>query len=185
MSRILFVCLGNICRSPTAEAVMARLVAEAELEHTIELDSAGTGAWHVGSPPDERATAAAAARGIEMRGSARQVTVEDFDTFDLLLAMDAENHRNLRDGAPDADAAAKVRMLREFDPASGTAVNLDVPDPYYGGTDGFDHVLDLVEAACAGLLAELRAVSAQAPVHPAPPPGPARRAAPHAPGRSR
>ena len=141
---------------------MARLVAEAELEHAIELDSAGTGAWHVGSPPDERATAAAAARGIAMRGAARQVVAEDFERFDLLLAMDADNHRNLRDIAPHAKAAAKVRMLREFDPtdaasARATAVDLDVPDPYYGGEDGFDHVLDLVEAACAGLLAELRA----------------------------
>jgi protein-tyrosine phosphatase len=155
MTRVLFVCLGNICRSPTAEAVMAQLVAEAELQHAIELDSAGTGAWHVGSPPDERATAAAAARGIEMRGSARQVTVEDFERFDLLLAMDADNRRNLREIAPHAEAAAKVRMLREFDPTAAEAVSLDVPDPYYGGEDGFDHVLDLVEAACAGLLAEL------------------------------
>jgi protein-tyrosine phosphatase len=154
--RVLFVCLGNICRSPTAEAVMARLVAEAELEHAIELDSAGTGAWHVGSPPDERATAAAAGRGIAMRGTARQVTDEDFASFDLLLAMDADNHRALRARAPHPQAAAKVRMLREFDPASEDAVSLDVPDPYYGGTDGFDRVLDLVEAACAGLLEELR-----------------------------
>ncbi len=156
MPRVLFVCLGNICRSPTAEAVMARLVAEAELEHAIELDSAGTGAWHVGSPPDERATAAPAARGIAMRGSARQVAAEDFAAFDLLIAMDADNHRTLRERAPHAEAAAKVRMLREFDPASADAVGLDVPDPYYGGPDGFDRVLDLVEAACAGLLAELR-----------------------------
>src|SRR5215218_4783242 len=131
MARVLFVCLGNICRSPTAEAVMAQLVANAGLEHAIELDSAGTGAWHVGSSPDERATAAAAARGIEMRGSARQVTVEDFERFDLLLAMDADNHRNLRALAPHADAAAKVRMLREFDSASATAASLDVSDPYY------------------------------------------------------
>ncbi len=156
MPRVLFVCLGNICRSPTAEAVMAQLVADAELEHAIELDSAGTGAWHVGSPPDERATAAAAARGIAMRGAARQVRLEDFEQFDLLLAMDADNHRNLRELAPHPEGAAKVRMLREFDPASVTAVTLDVPDPYYGGEDGFDHVLDLVEAACAGLLVELR-----------------------------
>jgi protein-tyrosine phosphatase len=166
MARILFDCLGNICRSPTAEAVMAKLVAEAELEHAIELDSAGTGAWHVGNPPDQRATAAAAARGTAMHGAARQVTVEDFETFDLLLAMDADNHRDLRAVAPHAEAAAKVRMLREFDPATArdgaaaTAVDLDVPDPYYGGEDGFDRVLDLVEAACAGLLAELRARSA-------------------------
>jgi low molecular weight protein-tyrosine phosphatase len=154
--RVLFVCLGNICRSPTAEAVMARLVDDAGLDGEIELDSAGTGAWHVGGAPDERATAAAAARGIAMRGVARQVRAEDFETFDLLLAMDAENHRNLRLLAPDAEAAAKVRMLREFDPASTDAVSLDVPDPYYGGEDGFDRVLDLVEAACAGLLDELR-----------------------------
>jgi protein-tyrosine phosphatase len=157
MTRVLFVCLGNICRSPTAEAVMARLVADAGLEHAIELDSAGTGAWHVGSPPDERACAAAAARRIELRGVARQVRPEDFEHFDLLIAMDAENHRNLRALAPHPGAAAKVRMLRAFDPAAADAVSLDVPDPYYGREDGFDHVLDLIEAACAGLLDELRA----------------------------
>jgi protein-tyrosine phosphatase len=157
MARVLFVCLGNICRSPTAEAVMARLVAEAELEDAIELDSAGTGAWHVGSPPDARAADAAAARGVEMRGVARQVTAQDFEDFDLLIAMDAENRRNLRALAPSPEAVAKVRMLREFDPASAGASDLDVPDPYYGGEDGFDRVLDLVEAACAGLLAKLRA----------------------------
>jgi len=145
---------------------MARLVAEARLEHAIELDSAGTGAWHAGSPPDERATAAAARRGIAMRGTARQVTDEDFDAFDLLIAMDADNHSALRARAPHAEAAAKVRLLREFGPvnadvgvADGTT-GLDVPDPYYGGADGFDRVLDLVEAACAGLLAELRADAA-------------------------
>jgi len=156
MTRLLFVCLGNICRSPTAEAVMARLVADAGLEREIELDSAGTGAWHVGSPPDERATSAAAARGVAVRGVARQVALADFDAFDLLLAMDGENHRALRALAPHAEAAAKVRLLREFDAASAGAASLDVPDPYYGGPGGFDRVLDLVEAACAGLLAELR-----------------------------
>jgi len=136
---------------------MARLVADAGLDDAIELDSAGTGAWHVGSPPDERATAAAAARGIAMRGVARQVCAEDFARFDLLVAMDAENHRNLCLLAPDAEAAAKVRMLREFDSAAVAAASLDVPDPYYGGEDGFNAVLDLVEAACAGLLDALRA----------------------------
>lgn len=156
MPRLLFVCLGNICRSPTAEAVMARLVAEAGLEREIELDSAGTGAWHVGSPPDARATRAAAARGVAMHGRARQVSLADFDAFDLLLAMDGENRRVLRTLAPRREAAAKVRLLREFDPASAGAASLDVPDPYYGGADGFDRVLDLVEAACGGLLAELR-----------------------------
>jgi protein-tyrosine phosphatase len=157
MTRLLFVCLGNICRSPTAEAVMARLVAEAGLDGEIELDSAGTGGWHVGDPPDARASAAAARRGIVVGGRARQVTAADFVAFDLLLAMDRENHRVLRRLAPDEAAAAKVRLLREFDPASAGAPDLDVPDPYYGGHGGFDRVLDLVEAACAGLLAELLA----------------------------
>ena len=157
MTRLLFVCLGNICRSPTAEAVMARLVADAGLDGRIELDSAGTGPWHVGEPPDARAAAAGARRGVTLRGVGRQVAVEDFERFDLLLAMDRENHRALRALAPDADAAARVRLLREFDPASDGARDLDVPDPYYGGHDGFDRVLDLVEAACAGLLAHVRA----------------------------
>jgi protein-tyrosine phosphatase len=156
VTRILFVCLGNICRSPTAEAVMARLVADAGLTGEVEVRSAGTGAWHVGNPPDARATAAAAARGFEMQSVARQVTAGDFDDFDLLVAMDRDNLRNLRRLAPDAESARKARLLREFDPGSAGAPDLDVPDPYYGGDDGFEHVLDLVEAACAGLLAELR-----------------------------
>lgn len=160
MTRILFVCLGNICRSPTAEAVMTRLVREAGLEGEVELASAGTGAWHVGNAPDARATAAARARGFEMQSVAQEVEAGDFDQFDLLIAMDADNARNLRRLAPDAQAAAKVRLLREFDPASAGAPDLDVPDPYYGGADGFGHVLDLVEAACAGLLDELRGAPA-------------------------
>jgi protein-tyrosine phosphatase len=154
--RILFVCLGNICRSPTAEGVLRRMVAEAGLDGEIEIDSAGTGAWHVGSPPDPRSTQAAHRRGTVLQGRARQVTADDFDRFDLLLAMDATNLHELRQRAPDADARAKVRLLREFDPASADAVDLDVPDPYYGGPRGFDTVLDLVEAACAGLLEEIR-----------------------------
>jgi protein-tyrosine phosphatase len=154
--RILFVCLGNICRSPTAEGVMRRLVREAGLDGEIELDSAGTGDWHVGSPPDARATAAARRRGTELGGSARQVTADDFARFDLLLAMDGSNLHELRQRAPDAAAAARVRLLREFDPASANAIDLDVPDPYHGGARGFDTVLDLVEAACAGLLAQVR-----------------------------
>ena len=154
--RVLFVCLGNICRSPTAEGVMRRLVREQGLEDEIEIDSAGTGAWHVGNPPDPRATEAARRRGTALEGTARQVTAEDFADFDLLLAMDATNLHELRERAPDAAARAKVRLLREFDPASADALDLDVPDPYYGGPRGFDTVLDLVEAACAGLLEEIR-----------------------------
>jgi protein-tyrosine phosphatase len=160
MPRLLFVCLGNICRSPMAEAVMTGLVAEAGLEAEFDLDSGGTGTWHVGAAPDERAIAAGARRGIAMRGKARKVTVEDFDAFDLLLAMDAENFRALRALAPYGVAAAKVRLLREFDPASAGAASLDVPDPYYGAPEDFDTALDLIQAACAGLLVELRTTAA-------------------------
>ena len=138
---------------------MRGLVADAGLEHAIELDSAGTGAWHAGSAPDARATACAARRGVAMRGVARQVTPDDFEAFDLLLAMDDDNRRELLARAPHPEAAAKVRLLREFDTTGAGAAGLDVPDPYYSGPDGFDDVLDLVEAACAGLLAELRATT--------------------------
>ncbi len=154
-TRLLFVCMGNICRSPTAEGIMRGLVAEAGLSGRIELDSAGTGGWHAGAPPDRRAVAAAAQRGIRLSGAARQVRRSDFDDFDLLLAADADNARDLRRLAPDDRAAAKVRLLREFDPG-GDGRDLDVPDPYYGGKDGFGHVLDLVDAACRGLLDDLR-----------------------------
>ena len=155
--RLLFVCLGNICRSPTAEGTMRALVQEAGLGRQVQLDSAGTGAWHVGEPPDRRATAAARARGIELHGAAREVTRTDFDDFDLVLAMDRSNMRALRRLAPSEEAREKVRLLREFDPASAGATDLDVPDPYYGAAGGFDEVLDLVQAACAGLLDHIRA----------------------------
>jgi protein-tyrosine phosphatase len=155
-TKILFVCMGNICRSPTAEGVMRHLLREQGLEGEILVDSAGTGDWHVGNPPDERATEAARQRGIALEGTARQVRPEDFETFDLLLVADRENLADLRALAPDGEARAKVRLLREFDPGSRGAPDLDVPDPYYGGTRGFEDVLDLVEAACRGLLAEVR-----------------------------
>jgi protein-tyrosine phosphatase len=153
--RVLFVCLGNICRSPTAEGVMRRLVREAGLQDEIEIDSAGTGGWHVGAPPDARATEAARRRGTELSGAARRIDPADFERFDLILAMDEENLRELRRLAPP-QAGERVRKLREFDPASAGAGDLDVPDPYYGGSDGFETVLDMVEAACRGLLDELR-----------------------------
>jgi protein-tyrosine phosphatase len=160
-TRLLFVCLGNICRSPTAEGVMRDLLEREGLEREIEVDSAGTGAWHVGSAPDERATATAATRGIVLEGRARQVSSEDFERFDLLLAMDGANLRELRRAAPTQAQEAKVRLLREFDPASAGSKDLDVPDPYYGSGDGFERVLELVQAACAGLLAQIG--SGQAP----------------------
>jgi protein-tyrosine phosphatase len=155
--RVLFVCLGNICRSPTAEGVMRRLVDQAGLKQSIELDSAGTGAWHVGSSPDARATAAARTRGTALEGSARQVTAEDFEHFDLVIAMDSANMHDLRALAGDENQRAKVRMLREFDPQSAARGDFDVPDPYYGGDGGFDHVYDLVHAACEGLLERIQA----------------------------
>ncbi len=154
--RVLFVCLGNICRSPTAEGVMAKLVAEAGLQEEIELDSAGTGAWHVGEQADARARAAAHARGIDLDSVARQVCATDFERFDLILAMDGSNLHALRQLAPDESAREKVRLLREFDPASTDLNDLDVPDPYYDSQRGFEIVLDQVQAACEGLLERVR-----------------------------
>ncbi len=164
MTRILFVCLGNICRSPTAEAAMRRLVQARGLQGSVEVDSAGTGNWHVGESPDERATATARRRGLTLDGRARQVSAEDFERFDLILAMDGSNANDLRRLAPDEKSAGKVRLLREFEPdavdASGRSEaegggDLDVPDPYFGGSDGFERVIDLVTAACEGVLDSL------------------------------
>ena len=135
---------------------MRALVREAGLEREIEIDSAGTGAWHVGSAPDERATAAAAGRGIALEGVARRVSASDFDDFDLMIAMDSANLSDLRALAASDEQRAKVRLLREFDPAVDGAADLDVPDPYYGDGDGFERVLDMVDAACRGLLAQIR-----------------------------
>jgi low molecular weight protein-tyrosine phosphatase len=154
--RVLFVCLGNICRSPTAEGVMRKLVADAGLADEIELDSAGTGSWHVGAKPDARATAAAKQAGYTLAGKARQVTGEDFERFDMILAMDRHNASELAGMAPGGAGGEKVRLLREFDPASAREWNLDVPDPYYGGERGFHDVVSLIEAACRGLIDELR-----------------------------
>lgn len=152
--RVCFVCLGNICRSPTAEATMRRLLqAEALIEH-VEIDSAGTGDWHVGHPPDRRAAEAAKRRGIEVRGRARTVRTEDFDYFDYVIAMDLSNFADLHELAPHEEAKGKIRLLRDFDPASPP--RSEVPDPYYGGGDGFETVLDICEAACLGLLEHIR-----------------------------
>lgn len=154
MSSILFVCLGNICRSPTAEGVMRGLLARDGLQDIVVIDSAGTGSWHVGESPDARATEAARLRGFALSGAAREVSLSDFEDFDLILAMDSANARDLRRLAPHPEAAEKVRLLREFDPSSSG--DLDVPDPYYGGERGFEEVLDLVESACAGVIERLR-----------------------------
>jgi protein-tyrosine phosphatase len=155
-TKLLFVCLGNICRSPTGEGVMRHLVEEAGLADEFEIDSAGTGNWHLGEGPDRRSVAAAAARGITIGGHARQVTGADFEHYDYILAADAYNFRDLQAIAPTDEDEAKVHMLREFDEMS-TPDDYDVPDPYYGGPSGFDDVIDLVEAACRGLLDEILA----------------------------
>ncbi len=138
---------------------MRRLVADAGLEDEIVIDSAGTGDWHIGHPPDERATTAARGRGITLEGQARQVIADDFDAHDLVVAMDRANERDLLALAPDAAAREKVVLLRAFDPEAVESGELDVPDPYYGGDDGFEHVLDLVDRAARGLLEHLRSGS--------------------------
>lgn len=152
-TRICFVCLGNICRSPTAAAVMADLVNRQGVAERVLIESAGTGGWHVGDGPDRRAAAEARRRGIPMAHHARQFTARDFARFDLVVAMDGENVADLRALAPDANAAAKVVLLRSFDPSAEAGAG--VPDPYYGGPEGFAHVFDLVDRACRGLLTTL------------------------------
>ncbi len=135
---------------------MAHLLREHDLEREIELDSAGTGAWHVGNPPDARSARAALAREIELAGAARQVQASDFERFDLLVAMDRHNRDDLLRIAPDEQARAKVRLLREFDPEALAVGELDVPDPYYGGEHGFEDVVEVVVRGCTGLLEALR-----------------------------
>ncbi|MEZ6197694.1 MAG: low molecular weight protein-tyrosine-phosphatase [Planctomycetota bacterium] len=153
MVAVCFVCLGNICRSPTAEGVFLHLLAERGWTDRVRVDSAGTAGYHVGHRPDPRSLAAAARRGIELPSRARRFEAEDLARFDLVLAMDAENLADLRAMARDEAEAARVRLFREFDPASGEGA--EVPDPYYGGEDGFETVLDLCFAAAEGLLDEL------------------------------
>lgn len=149
--RILLVCLGNICRSPTAEAALREAAAEAGLD--VEVDSAGTGDWHIGSPPDRRMTAAAARDGLTLDGAARQVTPEDFERFDLLLVMDRSNLDDVCALAPDEASKAKVALFRSFDPhADGE----EVPDPYYGGTDGFARVVAIVRSGARGVVEHLK-----------------------------
>jgi protein-tyrosine phosphatase len=136
---------------------MRAILAREGLDGEVEIDSAGIGSWHLGEAPDRRSTAAARERGIVLEGAARQVTEADFEAYDLLLAADEQNVAALRALAPDDAAAEKIVLLRSFDPEATAAGDLEVPDPYYGGADGFDHVLDVVQAACDGLLSSLRA----------------------------
>lgn len=152
-TRIAFVCLGNICRSPTAKAVMEHLVDDARAGDRIQVDSFGTAGYHVGEPPDARAREEAQRRGITLDHRGQQFAPAEFDRFDLVLAMDRSNAEDLRRIAPDEVALAKIALLREWDPAADG--ELEVPDPYYGAGDGFARVFDMVERSCRTLLAEL------------------------------
>jgi protein-tyrosine phosphatase len=150
---VLFVCLGNICRSPLAEGVFRHLVEEEGLGDSFDIDSAGTGAWHVGEPPDGRAAAVAQRHGITLDSRARQVEAEDFQRFHHILAMDRSNLRELQAMADLTGANVDLRLLREHDPVGEED---EVPDPYYGGAGGFDHVYEMVRRSCEALLEDLR-----------------------------
>ena len=150
--RVLFVCLGNICRSPTAEGVLRAIAARDYPKMQIEVDSAGTADYHVGEPPDRRTVAAARRRGYDLAGlRARLVQPADFERFDLVLAMDRANLAELESRRPPS-ATSRLELFLEFAPDTGVA---EVPDPYYGGVEGFERVLDLCEAAARGLLTQL------------------------------
>jgi len=151
--RVLFVCMGNICRSPTAEGVFRKLVAEQGLEHIIEIDSAGTHAYHVGHEPDRRAQMAARQRGIDLSNlRARQVALQDYETYDYILPMDNSNYEILTAQSP-SHAKTKINLFMSFAPERN---ELEVPDPYYGGQRGFEIVFDMIEDASNGLLADIR-----------------------------
>ena len=153
MVKVLFVCLGNICRSPTAEGVFRKVVVDAGLSELIVIDSAGTHAYHVGEPPDRRAQETAARRGVdisELRG--RRATENDLDEFDYVLAMDRENLHNLLAIAQEHHRE-RIKLFMEF---AADQEEEDVPDPYYGGPSGFDRVMDMIEEASEGLLTEIR-----------------------------
>lgn len=152
MIRVLFVCLGNICRSPTAEGVFRDLVGREGLSDRIATDSCGTGNWHVGDPPDARAVAEATRRGIQLDDlRARQLHPDDFARFNFVLGMDRKNLASLHSQCPP-EHFAKVQLFLSFDPDAGTT---EVPDPYYGGPDGFRDVFDMIDAASRGLLAHI------------------------------
>jgi protein-tyrosine phosphatase len=151
--KVLFVCMGNICRSPTAQGVFEALVEEAQLSARIHIDSAGTHAYHVGKPPDARASEAASRRGIDLgRQRARRVAEADFASFDYVVAMDRSNLDDLHASCPDAHRE-KLCLLLDFAPHLSQQ---EVPDPYYGGAQGFERVLDLVEEGARGLLEDIR-----------------------------
>lgn len=151
VTSLLFVCLGNICRSPLAEGVFAHLARQADVE--VRVDSAGTGSWHVGERPDSRALAVARAHGIALPGHARRVDARDMRDFDYVIAMDRSNLAHLTALRRSSHGSARLHLLREFDPDAGR--NKDVPDPYYGDRNGFEECFTIVERSCRGLLEEV------------------------------
>lgn len=152
MFRVLFVCTGNICRSPTAEGIFRNLVEARGLADRIDAESAGTGSWHAGEPPDARSQETAKARGVDIGGQrARSVRPDDYENFDLILAMDSGHYRSLERGCPAA-FADRVRLFMDYAPETGIT---DVPDPYYGAGDGFTRVFEMIEIASKGLLREI------------------------------
>lgn len=152
--KVLFVCMGNICRSPLAEGVFRHLVERAGLAAHFIIDSAGTSSYHTGDPPDARTMSVARARGVQLSGAARQVKRADLNQFDYVLVMDADNFANVQRLGARAKTTAQVRLLREFDAEASR--DLDVPDPYYGGPRGFEQVHDIVERSCTALLQHIR-----------------------------
>jgi protein-tyrosine phosphatase len=153
-TRVLFVCLGNICRSPLAEGIFRHLVVREKVEDQFEIDSAGTSGYHDGDPPDARSAATALARGITLSGQSRRILRDDLQSFDYVIAMDGDNLREIRRLANGSDASARIHLLREWDPEDKGA---GVPDPYYGGARGFEEVHDIVERSCENLLIHLLA----------------------------
>lgn len=148
-TRILFVCLGNICRSPAAEGIFRRIVDEENAADRFDIDSAGTGNYHIGELPDRRMRLQARNRGIELTHHCRQIDIEDFENFDLIIGMDSSNLHNLRHMAPSVEAARKIHAMAEF--FSPGARYDHVPDPYYEGSEGFELVLDLLDDGCRNL----------------------------------
>ncbi len=156
--KLLFVCMGNICRSPAAEGIMVHLLQEAGLETQFECDSAGTTGHHVGSPPDRRMHSAAQAAGIDLRGRSRKFVVADFERFDRILAMDRDNYEDMLALDPEGRYVHKVKMICDY---CTEHTDKEVPDPYYGGDAGFRYVIALLKDACSGLLETLRVESSR------------------------
>ena len=153
MTSVLFICLGNICRSPTAHGILAHLISQHQLSDRLQVDSAGTGAWHAGEAADKRSQQTANHHGITLDSRARQITLDDLEHFDHILAMDQQNFRSIAQLCTNSEHRRKLRLLRDLDPQSHP--NSDTPDPYYGGPDGFEEVFQICWRSCQALINEL------------------------------